>query len=106
MKLSSCPIRHLLVLEVLQPLDVYRVEVTVHVDDYRYCDSSLGCGHSYAEECKDVPFEMSGMAIGVEHGKVDVHSIEHKLGAYEQRYKITSCEKAEDSDEEEYCRQY
>ena len=71
-------------LKVLQSLDVYRVEIAVHVDYYSYCNCSLCCCHTNAEKSEYISLEMFGMAIGIEYGKVDVHSIEHKLCTDEQ----------------------
>ena len=82
-------------------LNMYRFRVAEYIDYYRYCNGCLGCGNTYSEHCEEETFEMLGMAVCVEDCKVYINSIQHKLGAYEKRYKVASCEKTEYSDEEE-----
>ena len=72
------------VLQVLQSLDVYRVEIPVHIYYYCYCDGCLCRCHANAEKGEYVTFKVSGMAVCIEHGKVYVHGIKHHFGADEQ----------------------
>lgn len=84
-------------------LYMYRLYVAEYIDNYGNGNGSLGCGYTYSEHCEEESLKMLGVAVGVEHGKIYIHCIQHKLGAYEKRDKVAPREKSEYSDEKEYC---
>ena len=89
-----------------QFLNVYRMDIAIYVYYYGNGNSGFGCGYSNAEEGKHIALEQLRVAVGVEHCKIYIHCVEHKLGAYEQRHQVAACEEPEYSYEKEYCREY
>ena len=90
--------------EVAAQLTKNGVEAEIFWLGNRAINGCLGCGYAYAEEREDVSFEMRWVAVGVEHGKVYIYCVEHKLGADEQRHKVATGEKPEYSYKKEYRR--
>ena len=88
--------------KVAQVLNVYRFYVAEYIDYYCNGNGGLGSGNSNSEHSEKESLQLLGVAVCVEYRKIYVYGIEHKLGTYEQRDEVASCEESEYSDEEEY----